>query len=233
MTASTNHLARKKWKVVCVVLFSGFLSVAAAETTRYVSDELEVTLRSGESTRHQILRMLTSGTPVEVLETNTETGYSKVRDPKGTVGYLLTRYLSSAPVARDRLEHAQQKLVNAEIEIKRLKEELSQRTAENKTLTAEKQKIEEEARQLDVELNTIRKTAASTLAIDQENRANKTRLVTVEQEMQALQQENEALKDRTARDWFMVGAGVVLLGIIIGLIIPKIRWHRKSSWDSL
>jgi SH3 domain protein len=50
--------------------------------------------------------------------------------------------------------------------------------------------------------------------------------------MQTLQQENAGLKDRTARDWFMVGAGVVLLGILAGLFIPRIRWRRKSSWDT-
>jgi SH3 domain protein len=44
-----------------------------------------------------------------------------------------------------------------------------------------------------------------------------------------VQQENENLRDRTARDWFIVGAGVVLVGIIIGLIIPKIRFRKKKS----
>jgi hypothetical protein len=24
----------------------------------------------------------------------------------------------------------------------------------------------------------------------------------------------------------------VLLGIIVGLIIPRIRWRKKSSWDT-
>ena len=58
------------------------------------------------------------------------------------------------------------------------------------------------------------------------------RMVALERSLQTLQQENENLKDRTARDWFMVGAGVVLLGIIVGLIIPRIRWRKKSSWDT-
>jgi SH3 domain protein len=30
----------------------------------------------------------------------------------------------------------------------------------------------------------------------------------------------------------MVGAGVVLIGILAGLIIPRIRWRKKSSWDT-
>ncbi len=57
-------------------------------------------------------------------------------------------------------------------------------------------------------------------------------MVSLERQLQTLQQENEGLRDRTARDWFMVGAGVVLLGIIVGLIIPRIRWRKKSSWDT-
>jgi len=61
----------------------------------------------------------------------------------------------------------------------------------------------------------------------------KNKIVGYERQSQSLLQENQSLKDRTARDWFMVGAGVILLGMIIGLIIPRIRWRKKSSWDSL
>lgn len=232
MTALMKNYLLRNGVAGAFCLFCAW-NTAIAESTRYISDELEVTLRSGESTRHQVLRMLTSGTPVEVLGTNPETGYSRVRDPKGTEGYILTRYLSAVPVARDQLEQSQKKLANAEAEIRRLRDELKQRTDQNKTLAAEQQKETEEARRLDEELDTIRKTAASALAIDQENRTNKARLLTLEQEMQVLRQENAALKDRTARDWFLVGTGVVLLGMVIGLIIPKIRWQKKSSWDSL
>lgn len=232
MTDPITRYAPGLWRLygaICLL----FACTAAAATTQYVSDNLEITMRSGESTRHQIIRMLNSGTPLEVLASNAETGYSQVRDPKGTVGYVLTRYLMNAPSANDQLADAQKKQGNSEAEAKRLKEELKQRNEEYKALAAEKQKIEEQAQNLDLELNTIRKTAASTLAIDQENRTNKALLVTIEQDLQVLKQENEALKDRTARDWFMVGAGVILLGMVIGLIIPKIRWQRKSSWDSL
>ena len=77
------------------------------------------------------------------------------------------------------------------------------------------------------------RAASSALAIDAENKELKSRIVAYERQAQSLQQENEGLKDHTARDWFMVGAGVVILGMIIGLIIPRIRWRKKSSWDSL
>jgi SH3 domain protein len=106
-------------------------------------------------------------------------------------------------------------------------------------LTDEKQALENslgnlegESRSVSQELAEIKRTASSALAIDSENKDLKSRLVSLERQLQTVQQENESLKDRTARDWFMVGAAVVLLGIIIGLIIPKIRFRKKSSWDT-
>ena len=87
-------------------------------------------------------------------------------------------------------------------------------------------------RRVSQELAEIKRTASSALAIDSENKDLKSRLVALERNLQTLQQENESLKDRTARDWFMLGAGVLLIGILVGLIIPRIRWRKKSSWDT-
>ncbi|MGB5260156.1 MAG: TIGR04211 family SH3 domain-containing protein, partial [Gammaproteobacteria bacterium] len=92
--------------------------------------------------------------------------------------------------------------------------------------------LDNQSRKVNQELAEIKRTASSALAIDSENKELKSRVVSVERQLQTLQQENESLKDRTARDWFMVGAAVVLLGIIVGLIIPRIRWRKKSSWDT-
>jgi SH3 domain protein len=105
-------------------------------------------------------------------------------------------------------------------------------TDEKKMLVNNLEELEGESRTVSQELAEIKRTASSALAIDSENKDLKSRLVSLERQLQTVQQENESLKDRTARDWFMVGAAVILLGIIIGLIIPKIRFRRKSSWDT-
>ena len=77
--------------------------------TRYVSDRLEITMRSGTSTSHGIVRMLRSGTPVEVLENDKDSGYSRVRISSGKEGWVLTRFLMSGPAARDRLADAEKR----------------------------------------------------------------------------------------------------------------------------
>ena len=92
-----------------VAMASLGLAGAVFAETRYVTDELEVTLRSGQSTRNNIVRMLKSGTALEVLEDSGDTGYSLVRLPSGTEGWVLSRFLVNQPVARDVLPDVQRR----------------------------------------------------------------------------------------------------------------------------
>jgi len=218
---------------ILFIFILGSVSITEAQTMRYVTDQLEITMRSGKSTQHQVIRVLPSGTPLELLEVDTESGYSRVRSPQGIEGWVISRYLDNLPSGRERLAEAEKKLANLNIENNRLQENIKQLNTDKSALEKDKQALTKENHRLDQELTRIRQTAGSALAIDSENKAIKEKLNTLERNYQATQQENEVLKDRSDRDWFMVGAGVILLGMGIGLIIPKIRWRRKSSWDSL
>jgi len=204
--------------------------IARAETN-YISDQLEVTLRSGKSTSHSILRMLRSGTPVEVLEQDKDSGYSLIR-AQGKEGWVLTRYLMKGPVPRDQLTEAEKKLAELELENRKLMTSMQGLKDEKGEIEKANSSMDADYRRASQELAEIKRTASSALAIDSENKDLKSRLVALERNLQTLQQENESLKDRTARDWFMLGAGVLLIGILVGLVIPRIRWRKKSSWDT-
>ena len=208
------------------------LTGTALAETRYVSDRLEITMRSGKSTGHGILRMLRSGTPVEVLETDKSSGYSRIKTSSGKEGWVLTRFLMSGPAARDRLADAEKRLAELELENRKMNTTMATLREEMSSVEQQRKNLDSEHRDVSQELAEIKRTASSALAIDSENKELKSRMVALERSMQTMKQENENLKDRTARDWFMVGAGVVLLGIIVGLIIPRIRWRKKSSWDT-
>jgi SH3 domain protein len=214
--------------IVC--LFLTLVTTAQAETL-YVSDRLEITMRSGKSTSHGIIRMLRSGTPVEVLQVDEAEGYTKVR-AQGKEGWVLSRYLMRGAAARDRLVEAEKKLAELELENRQLATSIQGLKGDKETLDKSRANLEAENRKIGQELAEIHRTASSALAIDNENKELKSRVVSLERDMQSLQQENQNLKDRTARDWFMVGAAVLLLGIIVGLIIPRIRLRKKSSWDT-
>jgi SH3 domain protein len=217
---------------IVLALVLGLVSTAMAETL-YVSDRLEIQMRTGKGTQFRILRMLPSGTALEILEVDQENGYSRVRTPSGVEGWVLSRFLMQGRAARDRLADAEKKLARLELENRKLSASLEDLQKTKGSIDTEREQLVKENRKLSQELEEIRRAASSALAIDAENKQLKSRIVAYERQAQSLQQENEGLKDRTARDWFMVGAGVVILGMIIGLIIPRIRWRKKSSWDSL
>jgi SH3 domain protein len=224
-------MGKSALRAAAVGLLLSFIPLAYGEVVRYVSDNLEVTLRSGKTFKHSILRMLPSGAPVTVLQADAD-GYSRVRSKDGVEGWVLTRFLSSVPTARDRLAEAEQRLAALKIENHQLKEQMKALTAQNADIEKQRQDWVESNRRINQELNTIRQTAASALEIDHENKTLKSQLVSTERDLEGLQQENGKLKDRSARDWFLLGAGVVLVGFVMGLILPKLRWRRRSSWEA-
>jgi SH3 domain protein len=219
-------------RTLLMAMLLGIALTAQAET-RYASDELEIALRSGTSTQHRILRMVPSGTALQVLEHDEATGYSRVRTPSGTEGWALTRYLMTVPSARDRLAATEKKLAELELQTRERMAKLSDRDREFLNATQELSQVKDENLKLSKQVTDIQRTASSALAIDAENKDLKNRLMQMERDQETLRQENQALRDRTARDWFMIGAGVVIVGIILGLILPRIRIRKRSSWDSL
>ena len=214
-----------------------FLILAASSSayaeTRYITDKLEITMRSGESNQHKILRMLSSGTPLEVLQTNPDSGYSQVQTPNGMQGWVITRYLDQLPSARDRLAKTQKQLARIKNENKALNDKLAQLTQDYNQLKASASKVSAENKKQSEEVTRIRTISANALALDSENATLREQTRQLERSHQALQLENDSLKDRSDRDWFIVGGGVILLGMVIGLIIPRIRWRKKSDWSSL
>ncbi|KGM07613.1 hypothetical protein LP43_0029 [Methylophaga thiooxydans] len=206
--------------------------IAYAQTTRYVSDELEITMRNGQGVQFSIRKMLESGTRLDVLETD-PAGYSKVRTSEGVEGWVLTRYLSNSPSARDQLEASQQRVANLELEISKFKEEISTLSSQNSNVDTQNLTLKEKSQRLSKELDDLRRTASNAVALENENRQLKEKLQQIDHENQSLVIENNALKDNSTRSWFLIGAAVLFSGIILGLILPRLRIRKKDSWGSL
>ncbi len=208
-------------------------SLAMAET-RYVSDSLSITLRRGQGTGFQILRTLKSGTALEVLQTDADSGYSQVRTRGGTEGWVLTRFLMNEPSARAQLGAAKSRAAELEAKYKLISEQIALLTSEKKELENSRSNLDKSHSQLSRELKRIKTTAGRALEIEGENKELRSKVIRLERDNQALSQENETLKDRNARDWFMVGAGVAILSLLLGLILARFGGRRKtSSWGSI
>jgi len=200
-----------------IVMLFGWLGSVQAET-RYIVDQAKLPMRSGQSTGHTIVRMLPSGTAVTVLG-QSETGYTHIRISSGKEGWILSRYLMKEPAARSRL-------VWAEKELSKL------HTLEQKkqALENERAQLESANRQLQKDLARIRKTAANAVAAADENDALKVKAARAEQAFETLQLETRDIRNGAQQRWFMLGGGAILLGILLGLILPRLKFRRKDRW---
>ena len=220
----------KKIATLILILCAG----TALAQTAYVTDEVKITLRTGESATHRIIRMLPTGERLKVLSTNPETGYTKVRTEAGAEGYVLSRQLVDEPVARDRL-------AAAEAEVKSLKAapgELSSRLAslieEHNALKKEHEELKQAKTLVDQEFAALQRTSSNAVRIANERNELRKQVASMTREVEDIKQQNRELENKTAQNWFLIGGGVVVGGILLGLILPHLRVRRrKSSWGSL
>jgi SH3 domain protein len=205
-------------------------AVAAHGQTRYVSDKLSVELRRGPSTEYLILRNLDSGAAVEVLEQNGE-GYSRVRvADQGTEGWVLTRFLSTETSARDRLAVAERSLSNSRGRVTELEQQAAALTSDLSKTKTELEQTRANHGQVSQELSSIKTAAANVVEIRDQNESLRQKLIDRERQVEQLTAENAALSGRSSQNWFIVGAGVLFGGIVIGLIAPSLRKKRRSDW---
>lgn len=198
------------------------IGFAQAEPVRYVSDQLKIPMRTGQSDRHKILRFPKSGDALTVLETNEETGFSHVRTQSGKEGWVMSKDLMNIPSARNRLAVAEEKM-------SRLREIEKQMTA----LESERNQLNSQNVHLNKQLAEIRRVSSNAIQISEENETLRTKTIEMERNIQLLQQENDSLQDRSYRNWFMTGAAVVIVSMLFGILLTRIRWRKKSSWGDL
>lgn len=207
------------------------LGGAANAETVWVTDQFEITMRSGPSTSNAIERMLRSGTSLEVLERNEELGYARVRTSAGTEGWVLTRYLMGEASAREQLAALTRRLTSADAEGSTLTSQLTAIKGEYDTATGQIAALERDKKQLEDELAEIKRTAANVLSINNQNKALREQLATAETSVGALEQQVRELTSESNRYWVMTGALILVVGIILGIWLPRIRWQRRSRYD--
>jgi len=204
---------------------------ALAETI-YVADDLNLSLWDKASMQGKILKSLPTGTPLTVIGKQTKSEFIHVRLVDGTEGYIKSRYTKKQAPAFDPKDTASKTIAllqsendTLSTELKALKDSLTPGTSLEKSLAAERD-------QLARELNELKKTAANSSELKAERDELQERVVNVERDLQQFKLENQALKDTASQDWFLYGGALSLAGVLLGFILPKLSWRRKSSWDS-
>lgn len=204
----------------------------SSAATKYITDEFEVTMRSGTSTSNNIIRLLKSGQNVKILEEDLASKYSLVETEDGKTGYVLSRYLLEGTSARKRLEKLKVKDSKQKDRIEKLKTELKDLEQALNIEKSDNAQLKETLQISENELGHVKEVSENTLSILEDNN----RLKAIEQDLRSekrqLSEENASLKDSTKIDWFIRGAAVSLIAFLLGIAITRVSWKKKDSWGS-
>jgi SH3 domain protein len=199
----------------------------------YIRDILYVPLRGGESTKHRIIhRGIRSGTPLERLEINEQTGYTRVRTADGLEGWLQTQYLVDEPIASTQLDDVKSEMRSLYTQHQQTLLGLREAREAKETLAREQQNLADHNARLVEDLATITTLSGNVIAIDEQNKQLSEERDVLLQEINDLNELTDALSDDRAQQWFLRGAGIVLIGLLLGFLLGRRIYHRhyKGGW---
>jgi SH3 domain protein len=186
-------------------------------------------MRTGKANTYQILKTIPSGTLLDLLQVDGD--YSYVRTPDGVEGWVLSRFLTKTPIAKMRLARAEKQLDQLKEEKNQLQQQLTSLQEQRNTLDKEHTSLGNEKERLQSELEKLRKVAARPIELSQQNEALDNKVAQLQRELETVQAQNSQLQDRSQRDWFITGAAVLFGGILLGLLLPRLRRKKRGMFE--
>ncbi|MCP3951543.1 MAG: TIGR04211 family SH3 domain-containing protein [Desulfobacterales bacterium] len=208
--------------IVLVIILSG-AGLAQAET-RYVTDSLEITLRTGPQLDRKITAMLKSGQSMEIIEKGEE--WSQVRLPSGREGWVLNRFIKAKIPTHIQLETLRKKydalMAGAAAPLKKLKKV----EEENTRLRADLKNTKRDLGELQKSYKELRETTADARRIKKERDQLSKEVIDKSKETRRLKTDLAAAEKKNTLWGFIAGAGVLIFGFILGFAV---RPRRKRS----
>jgi len=220
--------------MICASLMAGSVFAAAKTQSngnagkhiKYINDFHIAFVREGRDESQPVVEAVSSGSEVEVISVNNK--YTKIKTAAGNVGWILNRDLRDDPVASTQLLQAQKKIALLESKLEQKEQELAAVNQGHNDLRKRFEGMETKLHRLESDNRNVRDLASDPLKLAQLNKDLATQSHELEDKMRVLKMKMEELKDDTENRWFLTGAGVVFMSLLIGLMMPKFN-SRKSS----
>jgi SH3 domain protein len=212
-------------RIIFVGIWLFLFSTVVQAKTMYVSDQVEITLRTGRGTNHKIISMIKSGDAVEVLTPGNN--WTQVRTSNGKRGWVLSRFLKSEIPSRVALERLDKKHKVLLAQVEPSLNEITALKGNNAKLRSELARIEETLNEKNRAYEILKTESTKFLKLKSEFKKIKSQL---EKERQKADKLDEDLTNELRQKhiwWFLCGAGVLLLGFMIGFSAKRPR--RRPS----
>ncbi|MBU0462346.1 MAG: TIGR04211 family SH3 domain-containing protein [Proteobacteria bacterium] len=207
---------KKKYQYLAVmfVWMVFFVSPSFAEDI-YVAGITKVTMRTGPGIENKIIDILTSGDKLEMVEYQKD--WSQVKTDKGRTGWVLSRFLTKDipdTFLIEKLKKDNQELIE---KLKKDNQDLISKLGaieeENKILAGKNAALV----QIEEKYNKLKQESADFLTLE----ANYKKIM---EEFEAKKGQIKTLENNLNQEqkfWFLIGAGVFILGLLLGLSTRK------------
>lgn len=182
--------------------------MGAEPQTRWIAAGEPIELMSGLSARDKSLTSLTPGTPFKVLKVNQRIGYARIVLDSGEIGWIPSKAISAAPLPPG---------------LPLIADPQPPKSPEQ---------LHEEVSRLQTELIAVRQAASDILRIQTERDQLQSSVIALKRELESTTREKNALNEDQKQSWFMIGGGVLVTGIILGVLLPRLRVRRRNHWGS-
>lgn len=213
-------------KVTMITCIIAIMASTAWADTRYVSDVLVITVRTGKGTGYQIIETLRTGTKVQVLEEGDK--YLKVKTPKGNEGYVLTQYISAETPKAVQIAQLSNQIDSLKSELAKQQEvaqskiaEASSSVEEKNSLSTQLEKTRETLHKVQNDYELLLKNSQNVISLSEENEALIEQNKQLNSELVVLREENSDFHRSNMIQWFLAGGGVFFFGWLIGKISRK------------
>jgi len=210
---------------VVALILSAFVSHSAQAETMYITDILRITVREGDGPDYKIIDVLESGQEVEVISSGDE--WAKVRLPDGKEGWLIAKYLVLQKPGGTAL--------------KRLQENEALFNTQNSALRSENNQLREEIKNIRLQLaeakqalfvtnksfETLKASPESYVELETKYSEAEKKLYLQKNKIENIEDELTKLLRQQNVMWLLAGAGILLVGFIIGYSARRDK--RRSS----
>lgn len=188
------------------------LPIGAEPLTQWIAAGATIDLMSGLSAKDKSLAALTPGTPFKVLKVNQRLGYARIALDSGEIGWIPSKVISAVPVPAP--------LPQGPAVI-----------AENQPPKSPEQ-LREDVSRLQTELIAVRQASSDILRIQTERDQLQSSVIALKRELETTNRAKNALNEDQKQTWFMIGGAVLLIGIILGVLLPRLSFKRRNHWGS-
>jgi SH3 domain protein len=216
---------KKSIKSAMLVLSGLFLTATlVCAETKFVSEKLTITLRTGPGTDRKIISMLPVGSAIEVVTPGQE--WTRVKLPSGKKGWVLTRYLTAKEPASRVLARLQQKYARLSENYEILQKKSSQLSSEGKGLAGELAENQQALSKLTHQYETLKNDSKEFLTLKTKYAKSLKDSKQAREEADEIQEQYKQLSYSEVKNGMLIGGGLIILGFVTGYILKRPR--RRS-----